>query len=186
VRNLRLNDLVDGNVRNVSVDRVGRPGWSSSPIALGRFFNIPDLEVHSGSGGQGRQRGRSRPDRHPAPAGCSCSPARWPVTARCAVRRSKGQRGRPIWCSTSEHNQVRIIATRPLPRGFRGPMPCRPRFIPDADQPAVLEQFTRTIDTKEIGRSVSDLPKPSHGAAGSWWRAAGQNMTIDLDRLQRP
>jgi hypothetical protein len=181
---LPLHDLVDGSVRHVPVERVeGR--MRLEPTELGRLFNIPDLQVHSpaadksdGSGGSG---------------GSGMTTAGVLVltgTLPGAPASSGGPRtplgGDKVSVQADlllDGDQVRIVAT-----GFyrgTGADATPTAVIPEADRPAVLAQFTRTIDTKELPFGVRPT-KVSPQGGQIWIEGKGENVMIDLDRLQRP
>lgn len=175
---LPLRDLIEGNVRKVPVDRLeGR--MRMEPVLLGRLFKIPDLEVHSrpadksdGTGGSGGSGMTTTGDELvltgtlPIVPGASWSGEKVSVQADVRV----------------EDDSVRIVATG-LYRGTGAD--AMKTSIPEADQAAVLERFTRTIETKELPFGVRPskvTPLGGHIVV----EGRGQNVTIDLDRLQRP
>ncbi|WP_225727793.1 MULTISPECIES: LmeA family phospholipid-binding protein [unclassified Nocardia] len=179
--------LVDGNLRNVLVDRVeGR--MVLRPEALGRFFNIPDLEVHLDPDDKSDKSLRSGGADGSNASKNTSDTQSLVLTGTLPVLPGARYGGQKVSVKAnlmldSEHNQMRFIATGLYRGSGVDAMPTA--VIPDADQPAVLEQFTRTIDTKELPFGV----RPAKAFPRGGWivvEGSGQNMTIDLDRLQRP
>jgi hypothetical protein len=181
---LPLGDLVDGNVRRVPVERVeGR--MRLEPTELGRLFKIPDLQVHSrpadksdgtgGSGGSGM-----------TTAGALVLTGTLPGTPLASTRPGAPLGGDKVSIQADllvDGDQVRIIAT-----GFykgTGTETTPTAVIPEADRPAVLEQFTRTIDTKELPFGLRPTKVSAQGGQ-IVVEGKGDNVTIDLDQLQRP
>ncbi|RJO78758.1 DUF2993 domain-containing protein [Nocardia panacis] len=171
-----LGRLLDGDMRDIEVDQVdGR--MVLEPIALGRLFNIPDLEVHSdpadksdGTGGSGGT-GVSTP-------GLLVLTGTLPVTPGAQYG---GQKVSVQANLLRESNRLRIVATGFYRGSGVDAMPTA--LIPDADQPAVLERFTRTIDTRELPFGVQ--PAKAYPQGGRIVvEGRGRNMAIDLDRLQ--
>ncbi|MFI9506044.1 LmeA family phospholipid-binding protein [Nocardia sp. NPDC052566] len=178
-----LNQLIDGSLRNIPVDRI-EGGLRIEPVELGRLFGIPDLEVRGrtadksdGTGGSGGTGMTTTPDAllligtlpgPPGLTGARYGGAKVAVTA-------------DIWLDADR--QVRILATS-LYRGTG--LDFTPTVdIPEADQPAVLAQFTRTIEIKELPFGIQPstvIPLGGQIVVGG----TAQNVTIDLDRLQQP
>ncbi|WP_227998315.1 LmeA family phospholipid-binding protein [Nocardia australiensis] len=178
---LPLHDLVDGSVRRVPVERVeGR--MRLEPTELGRLFNVPDLQVHSrpadksdGSGGSGGS-GMTT-------AGLLVLTGTLPGTPVASTVAGAPLGGDKVSVQADllvDGDQVRIVAT-----GFylgTGTETTPTVFVPEADRPAVLAQFTRTIDTKELPFGLR--PTKVYAQGGQIVvEGKGENVTIDLDRL---
>ncbi|MEV6431460.1 LmeA family phospholipid-binding protein [Nocardia sp. NPDC051463] len=181
---LPLGDLVDSSVRRVPVERVeGR--MRLEPTELGRLFKIPDLQVHSrpadksdgtgGSGGSGMTTG-----------GALVLTGTLPGTPLASTVPGAPLGGDKVSVQADlllDGDQVRIVAT-----GFyrgTGTELISTAVVPEADRPAVLELFTRTIDTKELPFGLRPTKVSAQGGQ-IVVEGKGENVTIDLDRLQRP
>ncbi|WP_330252013.1 LmeA family phospholipid-binding protein [Nocardia sp. NBC_00565] len=178
---LSLSDLSDGNVRTVPVDRAeGR--MRLEPTELGKLFKIPDLQVHSapgnksdgtgGSGGSGMTTGGqllltgTMPGKTPSKPGAPLGGDNVSVTADLTI----------------DGDQVKIVATS-IYRGTG--TDTTTAVVSEAERPMVLEQFTRTIDTKELPFGLR--PTKVYAMGGQIVvEGKSENVTIDLDRLQRP
>ncbi|MFI5715380.1 LmeA family phospholipid-binding protein [Nocardia sp. NPDC051750] len=179
---LPLSDLVDGRVRSLPVDRVD-VRMRVAPTELGRLFGIPDLEVHSrpadksdgtgGSGGSGMTTAGALVLTGTLPAapggqqGASFTGERVSVAAELLL----------------DGDQVRIVATGLYSEEI-SPVPSQP-VVDDADIPAVLAMFTRTIDTKELPFGIRPTEVTALGGH-IVVEGRGEDVTIDLNRLRRP
>ncbi|MCP2279895.1 Protein of unknown function [Nocardia amikacinitolerans] len=178
-----MSDLADGNVRKVPVEKV-QAAMRIEPVELGRLFNIPDLQVHSrpadksdgtgGSGGTGMTTEGALVLTGTLP-GSTAQPGK-----------SGAQNGDKVAVQaelTLDGDQVKIVAT-----GFYRSSDTdltTTAVVPEADRPAVLARFTRTIDTKDLPFGVR--PTKVFALGGQILvEGKGENVTIDLDRLQRP
>ncbi|GAA5065884.1 LmeA family phospholipid-binding protein [Nocardia callitridis] len=176
---LPLSDLIDGNLHNVPVEEVeGR--FRVEPTELGRLFNIPDLQLHSrpadksdgtgGSGGSGM-----------TTTGALVLTGTLPTTPGTQF----GGKNVSVQADLLlEGDQVKIIAT-----GLYHPTTAteiaQNTVVPEADRPAVLARFTRTIDTIELPFGVRPTKVSAQGGQ-IVVEGKGVNATIDLDRLQQP
>ncbi|WP_028476195.1 LmeA family phospholipid-binding protein [Nocardia sp. CNY236] len=173
-------ELVDGSLRGVRAARVDS-SLRIEPIELGRLFGIPDLQVHlrptdesdetDGSEDSGTTTTEALvlsgtlPDSPGVPYG--------------------GQRVNVQADLLLDGDRVMIVATD-FHRGDLSSLEAIPvTAVVEADRPAVLAQFTRTIDTKELPFGV---PPTAASARGGHIIVEGKgvNVTIDLDRLQQP
>ncbi|MET8652998.1 MULTISPECIES: LmeA family phospholipid-binding protein [Nocardia] len=182
---LPFRDLSDGKVRRVPVEKLDAR-MVIEPVELGRLFNIPDLQVHSrpadksdgtgGSGGSGMTTNAdgliltgTLPGTGSREGGNGAQLAGDKVSVQAELK--------------LVGDQVEITAT-----GFyRGTGPDLPTGveIPEAERPAVLARFSRTIDTKELPFGIT--PTKVFALGGQIQvEGKGENVTIDLDRLQRP
>ncbi|WP_063125978.1 LmeA family phospholipid-binding protein [Nocardia fusca] len=180
--NLPLGDLVDGRVRNVPVEQVD-VRMRVAPTELGRLFGIPDLEVHSrpadksdgtgGSGGSGMTTAGALvltgtlPSAPSGQQGASFAGERVSIAADLLL----------------DGDQVRIVATGLYSEEI-SPVPSEP-VVDDADIPAVLAMFTRTIDTKELPFGIRPTEVTALGGH-IVVEGRGRDVTIDLNRLRRP
>lgn len=177
-----LRDLVDGNLRRVPVERV-EGAMRIQPTELGKLFNIPDLQVHSrpadksdgtgGSGGSGVTTEGALVLTGTLPGtGARQGTAGGPVGDKVAVQADLLLDG----------DKVQIVAT-----GFHRSSDTdltTTAVIPEADRPTVLARFSRTIDTKDLPFGV--LPTRVYALGGQIVvEGKGDNVTIDLDQLQR-
>ncbi|MEV0298917.1 LmeA family phospholipid-binding protein [Nocardia sp. NPDC050710] len=187
---LSFGDLTDGNVRRVPVERL-EARMVLEPIELGRLFNIPDLQVHSrpadksdGTGGSGGS-GMTTAD------GLVLTGTLPVAGTRPSTGTRLGANGTPLTGDKVsvqadlklEGDQVTITAT-----GFyRGTSPDLTTTVevPEADRPAVLARFSRTIDTKELPFGITPTKVFARGGQIQV-EGKGENVTIDLDRLRRP
>ncbi|MBC7304401.1 MAG: DUF2993 domain-containing protein [Nocardia sp.] len=188
------SQLLDGAARNVQVDRIDAR-MRIEPTELGKLFGIPDLQVHTrpadksdgtgGSGGSGMTTGgalvltgtlATAPNGRVLGAGVvpTGSSTRVPVQVRADL--------------LLIGDQVRIQATGFYHDSSSGPADATAATeseIPEADIAAVLERFSRTIDTKELPFGVA--PNEVSALGGHIVvEGVGRNVTIDLDRLQQP
>ncbi|UGT59752.1 LmeA family phospholipid-binding protein [Nocardia asteroides] len=178
---LELGDLSDGRVRNIPVERVATR-MRIEPTELGRLFGIPDLQVHSrpadksdGTGGSGG-------------SGMTTAGA---LVLTGTLPEQTGGTAAPFGDGESEKvsvmadllldgDQVRIVATGMYKGTLADATPTA--VVPEAERPAVLERFTRTIDTEELPFGVR--PTEAFALGGQIVvEGRGENVTIDLDRL---
>ncbi len=166
------SDLIDGKVNRVPVDHVdGRMRIDATE--LGQLLGVPDLQVSAppadksdgtgGSGGSGMT-----------------------TTGAVVLTGTVPIRGVNVKVSVQaelllEGNQVRIAASD----FYTGPGSQPDLTVTDPDRPLVLGQFNRVIDTRQLPFGV--LPTKV-SAAGSQIviEGAGDNVTINLDELQKP
>ncbi|MGN2641829.1 LmeA family phospholipid-binding protein [Nocardia takedensis] len=182
---LPFRDLSDGRVRKVPVEKLDAR-MVIEPVELGRLFNIPDLQVHSrpadksdgtgGSGGSGMTTADGKliltgtlPGTPVGQGGSGAQLTGDKVSVQADLR--------------LVGNQVEITAT-----GFyKGSGPDLPTsvVVPEPDRPGVLARFSRIIDTKELPFGIEPTKV---FALGGQIQVEGkaENITIDLDRLQRP
>ncbi|GAA5098859.1 LmeA family phospholipid-binding protein [Nocardia iowensis] len=178
---LPLSDLVDGSLRNVPVERV-ESSLRIGPTELGRLFNIPDLQVQGrvadksdgtgGSGGSGLTAADDEPlclfGKLPEFSGTQYGGGKVAVQADLLL----------------DGDRLNVVATGFCPKtGNEKTIPAA--AIPATEHPAVLARFTRTIDIKELPFGVHPTKVRTDGG----WivvEGKGVNVTIDLDRLQRP
>lgn len=165
------SDLIDGKVNSVPVDHVsGRMRIDATE--LGRLLGVPDLQVSAppadksdgtgGSGGSGMT-----------------------TTGAVVLTGTVPIRGLNVKVSVQaelllEGNQVRIAAND----FYAGPGSEPDITVTDPDRPKVLGQFNRVIDTQlPFGVLPTEVT-----AAGSQIviEGAGDDVTINLDELQRP
>lgn len=174
-----LRDLVDGSLRNVPVERVDS-SMRIGPTELGQLFGIPDLQVKGppadksdGTGGTGGT-GMTATD------GVLCLTGTLPEFPDV---RFGGENVAVRAELVLDGTQVRVTATGSCKDTNTSTIPVA--MLPEADRPAVLARFTRTIDIKELPFGV----QPAKVRADGGWivvQGTGVNVTIDLDRLQRP
>ncbi|MFE3546028.1 LmeA family phospholipid-binding protein [Nocardia sp. NPDC059177] len=188
-----LGRLLDGAARNVQVDRV-EARMRIEPTELGRLFGIPDLQVHTrpadksdgtgGSGGSGMTTAGAL-----VLTGTLAVAPNGRVLAAGVVPSSTSTRV-PVQVQADlllDGDQVRIQATG-FYRDTSGPADTTTTTkseIPEADKAAVLERFSRTIDTKELPFGVAPTEVSALGGQ-IVVEGIGRNVTIDLDRLQQP
>ncbi|MGQ4600229.1 LmeA family phospholipid-binding protein [Nocardia sp. R6R-6] len=176
---LPLGELVDGSLRGAPVERVDSR-LRVEPTELGRLFAIPDLQVHSrpadksdgtgGSGGSGM-----------TTTGALVLTGTLPETPGMQYSGEKVSVQADLFL---DGDQVKIVATG-FYRGSPGTETVPVAVITDADRPAVLARFTRTIDTKELPFGVRPTKVSAQGGQ-IVVEGKGVNVTIDLDRLHRP
>ncbi|WP_336086441.1 LmeA family phospholipid-binding protein [Nocardia sp. SSK8] len=187
-----IGQLLDGAARNVQVDRVDAR-MRIEPTELGRLFGIPDLQVHTrpadksdgtgGSGGSGMTTAGAL-----VLTGTLATAPNGRVLGTGVVPSSTSTRV-PVQVQADlllDGDQVRIQATG-FYRDTSGPTDTTTTTkneIPEADQAAVLERFSRTIDTKELPFGVTPTEVSALGGQ-IVVEGIGRNVTIDLDRLQR-
>ncbi|MGV9582479.1 LmeA family phospholipid-binding protein [Nocardia farcinica] len=180
---LSLSELNDGGGRRVPVERV-EAAMRIEPTELGRLFNIPDLQVHSrpadksdgtgGSGGSGM-----------TTEGALVLTGALPGTGT-QPGKAAGQGGEKVAVDAElvlDGDQIRITATE-LHRSSDSDLSTT-AVVPEAEQPAVLARFTRTIDTKDLPFGVHPTKVIALGGQ-IVVDGRGDNVTIDLDQLQRP
>lgn len=181
---LNLDDLDAGGSRRVPVERV-EAAMRVRPTELGRLFNIPDLQVHSrpadksdgtgGSGGSGM-----------TTEGALVLTGTVPRTG-APTNMAAGQTGVAVAVDADlvlDGDQIRITATG-LHRDDTSDLTTAPAVVPEVDEAAVLAMFTRTIDTKDLPFGVT--PTKAFALGGQIVvEGRGENVTIDLDQLQRP
>lgn len=192
-----VGELAGGEVRTVPVDRVD-VRMRIEPTELGRLFGIPDLQVlgppadksdgTGGSGGTGMTTAGAvvlvgtlptAPNGRVLPASVSTAA----TTTAAAVTRTEVKVEADLLLIG---DQVRIQATR----FYKDPTTPAPATTPqneiaEADRPAVLERFSRTIDTKELPFGIRPTEVSAVGGQ-IVIEGVGRNVTIDLDRLQQP
>ncbi|MFE9582488.1 DUF2993 domain-containing protein [Nocardia sp. NPDC006044] len=177
-----LHDLVDGSLKDVPAEQVAS-SLRIGPTELGRLFTIPDLQVKGppqrdksdGTGGSGGS-GMTAADDEPL-----CLFGSLPELASVQYGTDK------VFVQADlslDGDQVKVVATGFCPQaGNDKTIP--EEAIPAATRSAVLARFTRTIDIKELPFGVH----PTKVSAQGGWivvEGKGVNVTIDLDRLQRP
>ncbi|WP_054816522.1 LmeA family phospholipid-binding protein [Nocardia arizonensis] len=182
---LPFGDLSEGNVRRVPVEKLDAR-MVIEPVELGRLFDIPDLQVHSrpadksdgtgGSGGSGMTTADgliltgTLPGLVTKPGGNNARLSGDRVSVQAELR--------------LVGDQVEITATG-FYRGAGPELPPSTAEVPEADRPAVLAMFSRIIDTKELPFGIK--PTKVFALGGQIHvEGKGENVTIDLDRLQRP
>lgn len=189
-----VSELLDGAARRVQVDRVDAR-MRIEPTELGKLFGIPDLQVHTrpadksdgtgGSGGSGMTTGGAlvlTGTLPTAPNGRVLGTAVTPSSASTRV---------PVQVQADlllDGDQVRIQATGFYHDADAGPADTTKATeseIPEADRAAVLERFSRTIDTKEMPFGIAPTEVSALGGQ-IVVEGVGRNVTIDLDRLQQP
>lgn len=178
---LPMSSLMEGRVRQVRVEHID-VRMSVEPTELGRLFHIPDLQVYSkpadksdgsgGSGGSGMTTGGALiltgtlPE---APSG----------------QMSGKQASRPVSVTADlllQGDQVTIVATDLY--HDNNPTTAANPPIRDIDRPAVLAQFSRTIDTSELPFGIH--PSEVFALGGHIVvEGHGDDVTIDLDRLRK-
>ncbi|MFI1914287.1 LmeA family phospholipid-binding protein [Nocardia sp. NPDC020380] len=181
---LSFRNLVDGNVRNVPVDAV-QARMRIEPVELGRLFKIPDLQVFGppapdksdGSGGSGGS-GMTT-------TGAIILQGTVPLSSETDTPALPGTTGGRLVNVLADlrldGDQVRITATDI----YRGSEASPAALVPEADKAAVLARFTKTIDTKDLPFGIR--PATVEASAGQIVVVGkGQNVTVDLDRLQQP
>lgn len=180
---LNLEELDEGGSRRVPVERI-EAAMRVRPTELGRLFNIPDLQVHSrpadksdGTGGSGG-------------SGMTTEGALvltgTVARAGAPTNMAAGQTGVAVAVDADlvlDGDQIRITATG-LHRSDESDL-ATPAVVPEVDEPAVLAMFSRTIDTKDLPFGVT--PTKAFALGGQIVvEGRGENVTIDLDQLQRP
>lgn len=167
---LPMSSVVDGDLRQVPVDKVdGR--MTIEATELGQLFGIPDLKVSAapadksdgtgGSGGSGLTTGGGIVLTGTILVG----PARREASVQAELR-VEGQR-------------MQVVATELYKRPGEKPDPGA-----IVDRPAILAQFSKTIDTNQLPFGM--LPsKASAQGSRIVIEATGENAIIDLDQLQR-
>ncbi|MFZ2173432.1 MAG: LmeA family phospholipid-binding protein [Rhodococcus sp. (in: high G+C Gram-positive bacteria)] len=165
-----LSTLVDGSVKSIPVDHLsGRMLIDATD--LGRFLEIPDLQVSappaSKSDGTGGSGGSGMP------------------TAGGVVLTGTVPVG-PIEMSVSvqadlvlDGEQVQILASD----FYFGPEGNADFTIPEALAPSVLGLFTRTIDARELPFGVRPTEVYAEGS-NIVIEGVGDHVTIDLEELQ--
>lgn len=186
---LPVGRLWDGSVRGVPVEQVD-VRMRVEPTELGRLFDIPDLQVHSapadksdgtgGSGGSGMTTGGALILTGTLPA---------PPSGQLGTSGFAGERVSVEADLLLVGDQVRIVATDIYhgPDSDGAPVPAMDDASPvisDADRPAVLARFTRTIDTKELPFGIRPTEVSALGGQ-IVVEGRGEHVTIDLDRLRR-
>ncbi|MFC4377189.1 LmeA family phospholipid-binding protein [Nocardia halotolerans] len=187
-------ELLDGAARNVQVDRVDAR-MRIEPTELGRIFGIPDLQVHTrpadksdgtgGSGGSGMTTAGAlvlTGTLPTAPNGRILGAAVTPAGSA-----SKGVSVQIQADLLLDGDQVRIQATgfyHDTDNGQADSTTATESEIPEADRAAVLERFSRTIDTKELPFGVEPTEVSALGGQ-IVVEGEGRSVTIDLDRLQQ-
>ncbi|MFE6863048.1 LmeA family phospholipid-binding protein [Nocardia sp. NPDC057668] len=189
---LPFGDLTDGNVSKVPVDLV-EARMRVEPNELGRLFKIPDLQVFGppadksdglgGSGGSGMTNdgviiltGTLPLDSAPeSPGPLTVSTRSKEAVSVLATLRLVG-------------DQIQITATD-IYRGTENTVlsgaDTSPRVISEADKPRVLAMFTRTIDTRDLPFGI--VPTKVEAIGGQIVvEGKGDDVTVDLDRLQQP
>jgi len=168
---LPLSSVFDGNVSKVPVDRIdGR--MTIEATELGQLFGIPDLTVSAapadksdgtgGSGGSGMTTAGAIVLSGKVPLGL----VKKEVSVQAELRLD-GQR-------------VQVVASNLYVRPGEKP----DLSIAEVDRPAILAQFTKTIDTNQLPFGM--LPtKASAQGSRIVIEATGDNAVIDLDQLQR-
>ncbi|MFD4356158.1 LmeA family phospholipid-binding protein [Nocardia sp. NPDC058518] len=188
------SQLLDGAARNVQVERIDAR-MRIEPTELGKLFGIPDLQVHTrpadksdgtgGSGGSGMTTAgalvltgtlATAPNGRVLGAGVvpTGSSTRVPVQVQADL--------------LLDGDKVRIQATGFYRDSDSGPSDATTTTkseIPEADRAAVLDRFSRTIDTKELPFGVAPTEVSALGGQ-IVVEGVGRNVTIDLDRLQQP
>lgn len=183
---LPFRDLSDGNVRRVPVEKLDAR-MVIEPVELGRMFNIPDLQVHSrpadksdGTGGSGGSGMTTTSD------GLILT-----GTLPGTVTRPGGNGAQLSGDKVSVQAELRLVGTQVeitatgFYRGTGPDLPTSTMEVPEVDRPAVLAMFSRIIDTKELPFGIQ--PTKVFALGGQIQvEGKGENVTIDLDRLQRP
>ncbi|GGN84652.1 LmeA family phospholipid-binding protein [Nocardia rhizosphaerihabitans] len=188
------SQLVDGTARAVQVDRV-EAQMAIEPTELGRLFGIPDLQVlgppadkSDGTGGSGGS-GLTTAGAHVlkgtlpvAPNGRILGPGVVPTSNATKVE---------VQVEADlllDGDKIRIQATRfytDRTSTTDTPASTTKTEILDVDRPAVLERFSRTIDTKELPFGIAPTEVEAKGGQIIVY-GVGRSLTIDLDRLQQP
>ncbi len=187
-------ELLDGAARSVQVDRVDAR-MRIEPTELGRLFGIPDLQVHTrpadksdgtgGSGGSGMTTGGALVLTGTLPTAPNGRILGAGVTPSSSAKRVPVQIQADLLL---DGDLVRIQATGFYHDKNSGPADTAKTSeseILEADRGAVLERFSRTIDTKELPFGVRPTEVEALGGH-IVVEGVGRNVTIDLDRLQQP
>lgn len=189
-----IGELLDGSARSVQVERVDAR-MRIEPTELGRLFGIADLQVHTrpadksdgsgGSGGSGMTTAGALVLTGTLPTasngrilGAGATPTT--STKRISVRVQADL--------LLDGDLVRIQATGFYQDRTSGPTDTTVSSeseVPEADREAVLARFSRTIDTKELPFGVTPTEVSALGGH-IVVEGIGRNVTIDLDRLQKP
>ncbi|MFD3595880.1 LmeA family phospholipid-binding protein [Nocardia sp. NPDC058640] len=186
--------LLDGAARNVQVDRIDAK-MHIEPTELGKLFGIPDLQVHTrpadksdGTGGSGGS-GMTTAGGLVLTGTLSTAPNGRVLSANVVPTGNSTKV--PVQVQADLFlvgDQVRIQATgfyRDKSSGPTDTTAATKSEISDEDRAAVLERFSRTIDTKELPFGVA--PSEVSALGGQIVvEGVGRNVTIDLDRLQHP
>lgn len=165
--------LIDGDVRAVPVKRLsGRMRIEATE--LGQLLGIPDLQISAppadksdgtgGSGGSGRTTNGAIVLTGTVPVNG--------VETKISVRADL----------LIDGTQVRLVATDYYygPNGERTDMTGL-----EVVRPAILQQFSRILDTRQLPFGVVPTRVAAEGSQ-IVIEGTGQNITIDLDQLQKP
>jgi LmeA-like phospholipid-binding len=167
------SSLIDGDVGAVPVERLsGRMRIEATE--LGQLLGIPDLQISAppadksdgtgGSGGSGRTTNGATVLTGTVPV--NGEPTEVSVRADLLV----------------EGNQVRLVATD----YYYGPDDNRTDLLGlEVARPAVLQQFSRVLDTRQLPFGVVPTRVAAEGSQ-IVIEGTGEHITIDLDRLQKP
>ncbi len=172
-----IDDLVDGKMRAVPVDRVaGRMRIDS--LELGRLLNIPNLSLtgppadkSDGTGGSGGTGMTTQGNTYLLSGTIQLGPETRSAT-RVSVKVNLLLDG----------DQVRVVATD-IYRGDEGDTTTAV-WSPDLDKAAVLARFTRTIDTRDLPFGVHPTKVQALGG-DIIVEGEGENMTIEMNRFAR-
>ncbi|MEC3955288.1 LmeA family phospholipid-binding protein [Nocardia sp. CDC153] len=202
---LSMRNLVDGNVRKVPVDEVtGRVRFE--PTELGRVFQIPDLQVYgpyADSSDISADADAAASTATPTKAAALILQGTVPIGPDADAASVTDPRDDSRDHTTKKTNavkvhvlaemrldgdQIRITATaisgRDLQADTDSVLPGQQRIVvPEADRPAVLAHFTRTIDIKNMPFGMAPAKVQASGGQLVVTGTATET-TVDLDRLQ--
>ncbi|GEM34435.1 hypothetical protein NN3_54420 [Nocardia neocaledoniensis NBRC 108232] len=189
-----VGQLVDGTAREVAVDRV-EAQMAIEPIELGRLFGIPDLQVlgppadkSDGTGGSGGS-GLTTSGAHVLRGSLPIAPNGRILPAGAMPTSNATKVEVQVEADLMlDGDKIRIQATRfytDRTSPTDTPTSTTKTEILDVDRPAVLERFSRTIDTKELPFGIAPTEVEAKGGQIIVY-GIGRSLTIDLDRLQQP
>ncbi|MCM6772985.1 LmeA family phospholipid-binding protein [Nocardia sp. CDC159] len=172
-----IDDLVDGKLRAVPVDRVaGRMRIDS--LELGRLLNIPNLSLtgppadkSDGTGGSGGTGMTTQGNTYLLSGTIQVGPESRSTT-RVSVKVNLLLDG----------DQVRVVATDIYRGNETDTTPAS--LGPDLDKAAVLARFTRTIDTRDLPFGVHPTKVQALGG-DIIVEGEGRNMTLEMNRFAR-
>ncbi|MFC4124524.1 LmeA family phospholipid-binding protein [Nocardia rhizosphaerae] len=189
-----VGQLLDGTAGTMAVDRV-EAQMAIEPIELGRLFGIPDLQVlgppadksdgTGGSGGSGLTTAGAHVLKGSLPVAADGRILPVGVTPGSTATKVEVQVEADLLL---DGDQIRIQATRfytDRTATTDTPASATKSEILDEDRPAVLERFSRTIDTKELPFGIAPTEVEAKGGQIIVY-GIGRSMTIDLDQLQQP
>lgn len=166
---LPISSVIDGNVAQVPVDRVdGR--MTLEATELGQLFGIPDLKVSAAPADKSDGTGGSGGSGLTTTAGAIVLAGT--VTVGTTRKEASVQAELRL-----EGRRVQVVATQLAPGT---------KLEPGAvvDRPAILAQFTKTIDTNQMPFGMQPTKASAQGSR-IVIEATGTNAVIDLDQLQQ-